>query len=253
MRKIAFAVASLVAMALAVTVAPTLTVMGHAGVGGTTQVHACVDPTTKVLTRAPSRKAAKCPVGQTALHWAKQGPKGDTGIKGEPGDPGGPKGDTGAQGPVGPQGDTGAKGNKGDDGDQGPKGDTGSQGLVGPQGDTGATGATGDQGIEGPQGPKGDTGQQGPQGNTGPTYSIGYERVPGSPSANNGTSPKTQTASCPTGKVAVGGGWSATSINGEIAVTESRATSDTTWSVTAYEDNFDSNWILAAYVICVNE
>jgi hypothetical protein len=250
-RKLVLTIATLGAMALAVTVAPTLTVLGHAGTGGSGQVHACVNPNTKVMTLAKSKASAKCPTGQTALHWAKQG---EPGPKGDPGDPGGPKGDTGAQGPVGPQGDTGAKGNKGDDGDQGPKGDTGSQGPVGPQGDTGVTGTAGPQGDTGSQGPQGDTGQQGPQGDTGPAYSIGYQRVSGTTSSTNNTTPKTATATCPAGKVAVGGGWASTITNGELSTTVSRATSDTVWTVTVYTDNSGDagNWNLTAHVICVN-
>jgi hypothetical protein len=110
MRKTVLAVASLATMALAVTLAPAITVLGHAGVGGTDKVHACVNPNTKVLTLAKTRASAKCPTGQKAVHWAKQGPKGDPGDKGEPGGPDGDKGPVGDQGPVGDKGPDGDAG-----------------------------------------------------------------------------------------------------------------------------------------------
>jgi hypothetical protein len=155
-----------------------------------------------------------------------QGPAGPTGPAGAPG-AGGPKGDagaTGAVGAVGPQGQQGPKGEKGDVGtglkivgtvatqqDLPASGTTGDGYLVagdlyiwtgsawtnagpvlGPKGDTGATGATGPQG---PQGPKGDPGGL-----------NGYVVVVTNPLTLDPNTEDTGTASCPTGKVAVGGG-----------------------------------------------
>ena len=82
-------VATLVAfVAIVVALVPGIATVAHNGTGGTTLIHACANPTTKVITIASSTATAKCPVGQTPLHWAKKGPKGSTG----------PKGDTGARG-----------------------------------------------------------------------------------------------------------------------------------------------------------
>jgi hypothetical protein len=74
---------------------------------------------------------------------------------------------------------------------------TGPQGLTGPKGDTG------------PQGPKGGTGPQGPQGPAGPSTSPGFVHVIGwQVSVPQYEFVYTQ-ASCPDGKVAVGGGFDA--------------------------------------------
>jgi hypothetical protein len=170
MRKTVLAVASLATMALAVTLAPAITVLGHAGVGGTDKVHACVNPNTKVLTLAKTRASAKCPTGQKAVHWAKQGPKGDPGDKGEPGGPDGDKGPVGDQGPVG---DKGPDGDKGPVGDQGPVGDKGPDGDKGPVGDQGPDGDQGPVGDKGPDGDKGPVGDQGPVGDKGPDGDAG--------------------------------------------------------------------------------
>jgi hypothetical protein len=192
MRKTVLAVASLATMALAVTLAPAITVLGHAGVGGTDKVHACVNPNTKVLTLAKTRASAKCPTGQKAVHWAKQGPKGDPGDKGEPGGPDGDKGPVGDQGPVGdkgPDGDKGSVGDQGPDGDQGPVGDQGPDGDQGPVGDKGPDGDKGSVGDQGPVGDKGPDGDAGivPIYNAAGTLQTSMEIVTGTVTLVSGT------------------------------------------------------------------
>ena len=70
--------------------------------------------------------------------------------------------------------------------------------LRGPQG---LQGAQGDQGPRGEKGEKGDTGAKGSPGLS------GLQRVYGSGVRNNSDSPKSNTATCPAGKVAIGGGY----------------------------------------------
>jgi hypothetical protein len=82
---------------------------------------------------------------------------------------------------------------KGETGASGPKGDTG---ATGPKGDTGATGAKGDTG------PKGDPGIGGAAGLAG----IEVVSVSEPASGYNGTAGKIATATCPSGKVVIGGG-----------------------------------------------
>lgn len=160
-----------------------------------------------------------------------------------------PKGDTGATGATGPKGDTGATGPKGDTGATGAPGASGASGAPGAPGATGATGPSG-----GPVGPTGATGATGPRGATGATGAngaSGYERIVGATGANDSNEPKTATATCSGGKKVVGGGW-VTTLNEDAAISANRATSDTVWSVTAYEGNNTSgNWYLQAYAICV--
>ena len=87
----------------------------------------------------------------------------------------GPQGEQGIQGPVGPQGSQGT------------------QGPIGVPGQTGATGATG------PAGPTGATGA------TGASAGSGYQIVTGSVSRPNAIT--AASATCPAGKVVVGGGY----------------------------------------------
>jgi hypothetical protein len=159
-----------------------------------------------------------------------EGPSGPVGPQGDPGVPGapGPKGETGATGPQGPEGPTGPRGEIGPQGATGPEGPSG---PVGPQGDPGVagapgpkgdTGATGPQGPEGPTGPRGEIGPQGPQGAQGP-QGVQGAAGPQGPSGVNGVSGWQQVsrdwtlpaignsigayAECPSGKMALGGGW----------------------------------------------
>lgn len=89
----------------------------------------------------------------------------------------------------------------------GPVGPAGPQGLQGPVGPAGERGATGDAGPTGPQGAPGPQGSQGPQGPAGP---AGSQLVTGAPVTSAANAPRntvvTATATCPAGKVALGGG-----------------------------------------------
>ncbi|MFG2113619.1 collagen-like protein, partial [Streptomyces sp. NPDC048718] len=80
---------------------------------------------------------------------------------------------------------------------QGDTGAQGPQGFQGVQGDTGAQGTQGFQGAQGAQGFQGDTGAQGVQGTTfGPSHVV------------TGPSATTSVATCPTGEMLLGGGYS---------------------------------------------
>lgn len=96
------------------------------------------------------------------------------------------------RGPVGPQGAAGAMGTTGPQGQQG---------NTGPQGSQGATGAAG------PAGPAGATGATGATGAAGP---AGSQLVTGTPVTSAPAAARqtliTATATCPVGKVLLGGG-----------------------------------------------
>lgn len=110
----------------------------------------------------------------------------------------------GRRGPVGLQG---VQGVAGPAGERGPAGETGSTGPQGPRGATGPAGPQGPQGEIGPQGPQGEVGPQGPQGDPGPS---GSQLVPGAPVTSAANAARntlvTATATCPAGKVLLGGG-----------------------------------------------
>jgi hypothetical protein len=97
-------------------------------------------------------------------------------------------------------------------------------------------------------GPPGPAGPQGPQGVPGSV--SGYERVSGSPTALDGNSPKNATADCPSGKVVVGGGYSASGID-DLAVTANGAATNSSWGVVAFETGGNPTWSLQAFAICV--
>jgi hypothetical protein len=129
------------------------------------------------------------------------GPQGPAGADGAQG-PIGPAGADGAQGPIGPAGADGAQGPigpAGADGAQGPVGPAGADGAQGPVGPAGADGAQGPVGLQGPKGDTGATGATGPAGLSG--YQIVYNYIPAY------TSDSTVTATCPSGKNVIGGGW----------------------------------------------
>ena len=110
-----------------------------------------------------------------------------------------------------------------------------SRANTGAKGDTGATGAKGDTGAAGASG----------------AVANGYERVSGTASSST-SSNKSAAASCPTGKVAVGGGF--TTSRSDVGAQQSRATANDTWTVDAVEIvSTNNNWTVQAYVICVNQ
>ncbi|MFO1539505.1 MAG: hypothetical protein ACKOTZ_03525, partial [Chloroflexota bacterium] len=85
MRRIVALVAVMASLALVVLVLPSVQAptqdVGHEGQGGATVVHACVSAEGRV-TIVGADPAIACPSGWDPLHWAKQGPKGDTGERG---------------------------------------------------------------------------------------------------------------------------------------------------------------------------
>ena len=209
---------------------------------------AAVPDGTHLLTvvRGPSEKDR----GSFAMNVGTPG-RGPAGPKGDPG-VAGPKGDTGA---AGPKGDSGAAGPQGDAGAAGPKGDTGATGPAGPAGQVGAPGAKGDTGAAGLQGVQGPTGLQGVQGPTGPQGVPGPAGLPGPQGpvgpqgpagiitghqivstgmmtttvAGNGTA--TLSATCPTGKRVLGGGYD-TTLGTWVVHPVSMIPTVTVWSVT---------------------
>ena len=141
-------------------------------------------------------------------------------------------------------------------GPTGPTGSTGPAGPAGPTGATGATGATGPTGPRGPAGPSGPTGPKGATGATGPAGVANVQRVVGPESAFNTTKQKQAQATCPIGKVAVGGGYTVRGGGGTSPATFGASTdfpsSNRTWTVAVDQvTSADRNWALRAYVLCV--
>jgi hypothetical protein len=173
------------------------------------------------------------------LHTAGQvGPAGKDGatVYGPKGDPGPP----GEQGPAGPPGRDGS-------GNQGP------QGAPGPQGPPGGVGPAGATGPQGPKGDPGDTGQQGgpgPPGATGPQGPPGLANVETETASEAwaATSPGQTTVSCPSGKAAIGGGFSGPA--GSLAIRSSRPT-DTANGWIVHGDNTSGAPVtVEAWAVC---
>jgi hypothetical protein len=152
---------------------------------------------------------ASGPMGPVGPAGAK-GPKGDSGAVGVPG-PAGATGPIGATGPTGATGLTGATGPIGPAGAAGTAGLTGATGPVGATGLTGATGPAGAAGSTGLTGATGSTGATGLTGATGPAGAAGvsgYEIVSAAMARQAaGSDYMDGTATCPTGKKAIAGGW----------------------------------------------
>jgi hypothetical protein len=116
-------------------------------------------------------------------------------------------------------------------------------------------------GVAGPQGPKGDTGATGPAGPAGPagaTGVSGYEIVSASTNLNSNAS-NVATASCPSGKKAVGGGGfeNAAPLPNPVALYYDgpvpSGNSATGWAVGAQEtSDYPAQWQVFAFAICVN-
>lgn len=134
------------------------------------------------------------------------------------------KGDTGLQGPPGPKGD---KGDKGDQGIQGLKGDQGEKG---------------DQGI---QGPKGDTGPAGPGGVSG--WEIVSVRPQVGPFSFGGG-----VATCPAGKVVIGGGVDSDEIadTDYYSIVESHPYGSNAWRGTVGNTDLANSAFPRIYAIC---
>ncbi len=178
-------------------------------------------------------------------------------------------GTPGPQGPAGPQGIQGLPGEKGDQGIPGPIGLTGPEGPAGTAGTDGKSAyeialANGYEGtllewlasLAGPAGPQGEKGDKGDQGETGPAGTPGTNGVSGwekvvSASENDTTDAKTQTATCPAGKKAVGGGYMINSSAHTFYPTANYPSADDTWSVTVERSTGTSAWSLTAYALCL--
>jgi hypothetical protein len=123
-------------------------------------------------------------------------------------------------------------------------GPAGPTGPVGPKGEPGTPG-----GPAGPQGPAGATGPAGPQGPKG----IGDVKTYTNASANNTSPGKTATATCPSNRTVVGGGYSTNILSTELVLRSLHPLSTRGYTVDVYEGpGFQSNiaWSVTAYAIC---
>jgi hypothetical protein len=168
------------------------------------------------------------PVPGPAGPPGQQGPKGDQGLQGIQG----LQGERGLQGLQGEKGDRGEKGEKGD------RGEKGEQGLQGLQGERGLQGLQGEQGLQGLQGTQGTQGIQGIQGIPGPPGASGVGGLesantlfPATPQNIGGGEVWEVSASCPTGKRVIAGGYELLFNAILLQPIMSKATSDTTWTV----------------------
>lgn len=100
----------------------------------------------------------------------------------------------------------------------------------------------------GAQGPPGAAGAAGPQG---PPGLSGLQAVYSTGAASSATT-RTQTAACPSGKQALGGGATILPANTvDVGLTTSYLANPTTWTATAQElDATAAGWSLNAVVIC---
>jgi hypothetical protein len=84
---------------------------------------------------------------------------------------------------------------------------------------------------------------------------IGWERVVGATGADSENT-RTETATCPSGKRVVGGGWEVSSVSStdDVIILSSWASSNDTWSVTGALDGTggDTSYALTAYALCIN-
>ena len=118
-------------------------------------------------------------------------------------------------------------------------------------------GATGQQGPAGPQGPQGEQGDPG----------VSGLQIVSVTSSTSSVSPKAVEASCPPGKVIIGGGAElhgptifGGTADGSVALVSSRPATSTTWEAIAREIVYPNNtasppstgqtWSLTSYAIC---
>ena len=265
-----------------------ITVVGLLGVAGATGATAGVqalitgaqvkDETleSRDIKNGTIKKADLSAAAVASLRGAR-GPSGPAG----PAGPQGPQGATGLQGTSGPQGPQGAAG------PQGPKGDKGETGeglrLAGviataddlpesaDEGDAYLVSSTGHlwvwdgaqfvdggqvRGPAGPEGPAGPQGPVGPEGPAGPAARLsGYEIVTGADVAVGEEDWRaTATATCPAGKVVIGGGGNVDDGEAPTGIVESRpfsAGGSYGWRFTIQNFEVYSN-TLRAYAVCVD-
>lgn len=107
------------------------------------------------------------------------------------------------------------------------------------------------RGPQGPAGPAGAQGPAGPQGAQGAAGVSGLQKVFTTGAASS-VNAKSLTATCPAGKVAIGGGGIVLPANQpDVALSGSYLANETTWRASARElDNTGANWSLNAVVIC---
>jgi hypothetical protein len=224
--------------------------------------------------------ARPCTHRQTLISWNEQGipgemgvtgpvgPQGEQGIpgpKGDKGDQGDPglQGDQGIQGEPGIQGDQGDQGLKGDKGDQGDQGIQGEPGVPGPPGANGVDGTNGVDGLDGAPGPKGDKGEPGEQGVQGEQGLQGEQGIQGEPgvlgfysagSDRVDVGPGTTLfahASCDTGDLAVGGGFSKDPST-DLSIVRSTRNAFIQWQVEAKNSSTTATRWFFASVVCAD-
>ena len=135
------------------------------------------------------------------------------------------------------------------------RGPRGLAGAAGPQGAAGAQGAQGPAGVQGTQGDKGPQGDKGDRGAQGPAGGLsGYEIITGDAVAIEADAfDVSGSATCSTGKVAVGGGASlADPSSASISASHPNQTGDA-WNVTINNSMFEAENTMTPYVICATE
>jgi len=156
----------------------------------------------------------------------------------------------------------GVQGQKGDTGETGPPGPVG---AIGPKGDTGATGPAGPQGLKGDTGATGPAGPQGVQGPAGANGSVsGVQIIEATTTSSSspvfGTT-ATATATCPSGKILLGGGGSLTkfssnndsmSLQSSFPLSAPFSTTPTMFRAVGVANNnfFNGNFTVKAFAIC---
>lgn len=119
-----------------------------------------------------------------------------------------------------------------------------------PVGARGAQGARGPQGLRGPEGAEGASGTPGEQGDPGDPGVSGLVPVFATPVATPPGMQSTSVATCPAGKVVIGGGAN-TAGNHDIQVNASYWTSSTTWTIRANNTaSSGSSPTVAAVAMC---
>ena len=107
------------------------------------------------------------------------------------------------------------------------------------------------RGAQGPAGPPGPQGAPGPQGTAGPAGVSGLQKV-FETGVINSVATRSLNASCPAGKVAIGGGAAVVPANqAGVGITASYQQNETTWRGSARElSSTGANWSLNVVVIC---
>ena len=135
-------------------------------------------------------------------------------------------------------------------------------GIQGPKGDTGATGPAGPTGPTGPAGPAGQQGVQGPAGANGSVSGVQIIEATTTSSSSPGFgTTATATATCPSGKILLGGGGSLTkfssnndsmSLQSSFPLSAPFSTTPTMFRAVGVANNnfFNGNFTVKAFAIC---